>query len=86
MAQPPTYTGGGGPGFGALAATGAKLTIKVALSMVLNNRQLIEYVASKLYEDETGQHNWSKLTPADKAIWLQRVQSTIVALSGTVGL
>lgn len=77
---------GGGPGFGALAITGAKLTLKVALNMVLNNRQLIDYVASKLYTDETGLDDWAKLKPADKAIWLQRVQSTIVALSGTVGL
>jgi len=85
MANAPTPTGGG-PGFGALAITGAKLTLKVALNMVLNNRQLVDYVASRLYEDETGQHDWAKLKPADKAIWLQRVQSTIVALSGTVGL
>jgi hypothetical protein len=85
MASAPTYTGGG-PGFGALAVTGAKLTLKVALNMVLNNRQLIDYVASRLYADETGLSDWAKLKPTDKAIWLQRVQSTIVALSGTVGL
>jgi hypothetical protein len=77
---------GGGPGLGALAVTGAKLTLKVALNMVLNNRQLIDYVASRLYEDEMGSQDWKQLKPADKAIWLQRVQSTIVALSGTVGL
>lgn len=85
MANAPTHPGGG-PGLGALAITGAKLTLKVAFNMVLNNRQLIDYVASRLYEDETGQHDWSKLKPADRAIWIQRVQSTIVALSGTVGL
>jgi len=85
MANAPT-TPGGGPGLGALAVTGAKLTLKVALNMVLNNRQLIDYVASRLYEDETGQQDWKQLKPADRAIWLQRVQSTIVALSGTVGL
>lgn len=84
MASAPTY--GGGQGFGALAVTGAKLTLKVALNMVLNNRQLIDYVASRLYEDETSSQDWKQLKPADKAIWLQRVQSTIVALSGTVGL
>lgn len=83
MAQP---TGTGGPGFGALALTGTKLALKVALNMVLNNRQLIDYVASKLYEDETGQQDWAKLKPPDKAIWIQRVQSTVMALSGTVGL
>lgn len=84
MANAPIGTGG--QGFGALAITGAKLTLKVALNMVLNNRQLIDYVASRLYEDETGSHDWKDLKAADKAIWLQRVQSTIVALSGTVGL
>lgn len=85
MANAPTH-GGGTQGLGALAVTGAKLTLKVALNMVLNNRQLIDYVASRLYEDETGSRDWKDLKPAEKAIWLQRVQSTIVALSGTVGL
>lgn len=84
MANAPTRGESAGPGLGALAATGAKLTIKVALSMVLNNRQLIDYVASKLYEDETGSHDWKQLKPADRAIWLQRVQSVVTALSGTV--
>lgn len=62
------------------------MTLKVALNMVLNNRQLIDYVASRLYEDETASQDWKQLKPADKAIWIQRVQSTITALSGTVGL
>lgn len=86
MASAPTYGGRGGGGFGDLAITGAKLTLKVALNMVLNNRQLIDYVASRLYEDETASQDWKQLKPADKAIWIQRVQSTITALSGTVGL
>lgn len=85
MANPPTHPGRG-PGLGDIAITGAKLTVKVALNMTLNNRQLIDHVASRLYEDETGQTDWKQLRPADKAIWIQRVQSTIVALSGTVGL
>lgn len=86
MASAPTHGGRGGGGFGDLAITGAKLTLKVALNMVLNNRQLIDYVASKLYEDETGSQDWKQLKPVDKAIWIQRVQSTVTALSGTVGL
>lgn len=83
MASPPQ---GGGPGFGALAITGARLTLKVALNMVLNNKPLIDHIASRVYEDETMKGDWSKKQPADRAIWHQRVQSTIVALSGTVGV
>lgn len=81
MAQPPQQ----GPGFGALAMKGAQLTIKVALNMVLNNRPLIDHIASQAYMDETG-GRWDKLSAGDRALWSNRVQSVIRAVSGTVGL
>lgn len=81
MAQPPQQ----GPGLGALAMKGAALTIKVALNMALNNRSIVEHIASQAYTDETG-GRWDKLSPGDKALWSARVQSVIRAVSGVVGL
>lgn len=84
MAQPPQQ--GGGPGLGAFAIMGTRMALKIALNMVLNNRNLIDHIASQMYADETMKGDWSKKQPADRAIWHQRVQSAIVALSGTVGV
>lgn len=62
------------------------MTLRVVLNMVLGNRALIDHLAGRVYEDETLKHDWEKKQPADKAIWLQRVQSTITALVGTLGV
>lgn len=74
-----------GNSFGALTMKSAQLAVKFALNMVLSNRQLMEYIASQAYTDETG-GKWDKLPIAEKALWSNRVQSTIRAISGTVGL
>lgn len=74
-----------GNSFGALTMKSAQLAIKFALNTVLGNRSLMDYIASQAYEEETGAH-WSKLPLADKALWNNRVQSVIRAISSTVGL
>lgn len=76
----------GGGNLGEVALTGAKWTVKFALKMLLDNRQLIEHVASSLYADETGRTDWARLQPPERAIWLQRVQSVILALSSRVNV
>lgn len=83
MASPPQQ---GGPGLGAFAMSGARFALKAALNVVLANRPLIDHIASRMYEDEVMKSDWSKKSPADRAIWHQRVQSAIVALSGTLGI
>ena len=83
MAAPPQQPQ---QGFSAFAAMGAKMALKAALNLVLNNRNLIDHIAGRMYEDETMKNDWAKKTPADRALWHQRVQSVILGLSGIVGL
>lgn len=71
--------------FGALAMSGAKLTLKMALNAVLNNRQLVDHIASRLHEDEADGVAWASLKAPQKAIWIQRVQSVVLALGESVG-
>ena len=78
-------TGQQGQGFGMLATMGAKLALKAALSVLLNSRNLIDHIAAAAYREETNL-DFAKLSPADKALWVNRVQSVIRATSGTVGI
>lgn len=78
-------TGQGGGGLGQLTMKSAQLAIKFALNMVLGNRELMNYIASQAYSEETG-GKWEKLSTAEQALWNNRVQSVIRAVSATVGL
>lgn len=80
MAQP---TGGGG--FGALTMAAAKMTLKVALNTAVSNNRVINYAASKMYVDETG-GVWESLSVNDRAIWMNRVRSVILAVADTIPL
>lgn len=80
MAQPST-----GPGFGALAMMGARMTLKVALQMALNNRGILDFVAGKLYSEETRKQNWQTIPANEKAIWTERTRIVVSALAETVG-
>jgi hypothetical protein len=75
----------GGPGFGALAVFAGRMTVKVALNMAISNRNVLEFIAGRMYSDETNLKNWAALTPPEKAIWLERTRSVVTALGETVG-
>lgn len=74
-----------GGGFGALAMSTAKLTIKMALNSITSQPRIIGYAAERLYVEETG-GDWSKVNNNERALWQQRVRSVIQALSDTVAL
>ena len=71
--------------FGALATTGARLVLKVALQTAANDRNVVGHVAQRLYRDETNKQDWSRLSSTDRAIWEVRARSAIDALLETVG-
>ena len=71
--------------FGALATTGARLVLKVALQTAANDRMVVVHVATRLYRDETGKNDWPRLSSTDRAIWEVRARSAIDALLETVG-
>lgn len=71
--------------FGALATTGARLVLKVALQTAANDRAVVTHVATRLYRDETSKLDWPRLTSTERAIWEVRARSAIDALLETVG-
>lgn len=75
----------GGPGLGALLMGATKLTLRAALNNVTANSNIINYVAGKMYADETG-GDWGKVSVAERALWQQRVRTVVVALADTVAL
>ena len=73
-----------GSPLGALAVA-AKLTLKVALGSVRDNRALTAHLAQRLYEEETLREDWAKLPANERAVWLQRVHTVIGALVASIG-
>lgn len=80
-----TPTKGNGAGLGSILMSATKLTLRAALNNVTSNSSIINYVASKMYVDETG-GDWSKLGTADRALWQQRVRNVVMALADTVAI
>lgn len=78
MASPIT-----GAGLGALGGMAAKLMLKTSLTVLLNTRPIVVYLASEAYREETGK-DFNKLSVTDQTIWTNRVQSIIRAAGNTV--
>ncbi len=72
-------------GLGALGGMAAKLALKTTLSLLQGNRGIMEYLAAEAYHDETG-HEFTKLNVSDRALWVNRVQSIMRAISDKVSL
>lgn len=72
-----------GAGLGALGSMAAKMMLKTSLTVLLNTKPIVDYLASEAYHDETGK-DFAKLSITDKTIWTNRVQSVIRAAGNTV--
>ena len=72
-------------GFGALLMGATKMTLRAALNNVVANTQIIDYVASKMYVEETN-GDWSKVSVAERALWQQRVRSVVFGLVDTIAV
>lgn len=66
--------------FGAMAG---RMAIKAALTMLLNTKSIVDYLAAEAYHDETGL-DFARLSVTDKVLWCNRVQSVIRAAGNTV--
>jgi hypothetical protein len=72
-----------GAGFGALGGMAMRLGLKAALTMLLNTKHIMDYLAAEVYRDETGKE-FDKLPVLEKTLWCNRVQSVIRAAMNTV--
>lgn len=72
-------------GFAAMALSASRLTLKLALNQTLTNRNVMDYVARRLYEDEEQKDDWKTLPPSQRAVWMERTRSVVAALADTVG-
>lgn len=73
----------GGSGLG-LALMGGKMVLRIAISSVITNQTIIEYIASSMHRDESGGDGWKKLQLMERAVWMERARSSLRALMDTV--
>lgn len=79
MAQPPNS------GITAVARGLSQFTVQRALHQAITDRSTFDYIASCLYQSEEQRNDWRSLTPAQRAIWMERTRAVIAALADRVG-
>lgn len=72
------------PTAGQLFSTVARTAVRAAVQQAVMDQAIVEYTAKSVYELEVSAA-WEHLSPAEKALWRQRVSQTLTCLIKTLG-
>lgn len=67
-----------------LAGTALNFAVRGLLSKFVTDARAVDYVAGRMYEDESGPGTWRDVQPALRETWRQRARSAAVVLADVV--